>query len=299
MIHEGPALVVGLGSIGVRHQSVLSGLGLSVCTVSRREGLGDFRSITEAIGVVDPAYVVIATETDQHLRALNELVDTGFDGRVLVEKPYADCVAEPVDHCFRALGVGYHLRFHPAVRAFRSALGDSPVLSAQVKVGSHLSDWRPSRDYRTTESAGPGGGVLLDLSHELDLVRWLLGPGTVRYGETFRSGTLEIENEDIAVGVIRLADGGPVCVEMNYLDRVPTRTFLATTSEATVALDLISGFCTVDGLVLHGGLVDRDAVYRSLHLAMLDDDPDICRASEAIEVLEWISAIRGGLHECR
>lgn len=299
MILEGPALVVGLGSIGVRHQGVLSGLGMSVCTVSRRSGLGDYLSITEALGVLDPSYVVIATETDQHLRALNELAETGFDGRVLVEKPYADCVVEPVDYCFLALGVGYHLRFHPAVRAFRSALGDSPVLSAQVKVGSHLPAWRSSRDYRTTESAGPGGGALLDLSHELDLVRWLLGPGTVRYGETFRSGTLEIENEDIAIGVIRLANGGPVCVEMNYLDRVPTRTFFATTREVTVALDLISGLCVADGSVVYGGSVERDSVYRSLHLAMLNDDPDICQVSEAMEVLDWISEIKGGRSECR
>lgn len=292
------ALVVGLGSIGVRHQAVLSESGMTVRTVSRRVGHGDYCSIAEALGVSEPTYVVIATETEQHCRSLQELVDAGFAGRVLLEKPYADRVVEPVSHQFVALGIGYHFRFHPAVRAFRSALGDSKVLSAQVRVGSYLPDWRPGRDYRGTASAGRGGGVLLDLSHELDLVRWLLGPGNVQYGVTGRSGTLDIENEDRAAGTIHLAGGGVVTVEMNYLDQVPNRTFVTTTSEATLILDLVAGCCTINGSIIHDAPVGRDEVYRYLHLATLADDPDVCRVSEALEVLEWIDAFRTGYEEC-
>ena len=292
------ALIVGLGSIGALHRAVLRELGVAVETVSRRAGKGSFRSVAEAVDAVDPDYVVVATETEHHLQSLAELVDTGFSGHVLVEKPYADQLVEPLAHEFQALGVGYNLRFHPSVTVFRSALSGIRVLSAQVRVGSYLPEWRPGQDYRRTSSAGPGGGVLLDLSHELDLVHWLLGPGEVIFGETVRSGTLEINNEDVAVGVIELIEGGPVCIEMNYLDRIPVRTFTATTTNGTIALDLITGCCTVDGLVVSNAPVDRNYTYRQMHSAMLDDDPDICSESEALKVMDWVDSLRGAAKGC-
>jgi len=288
-----PALVVGMGSIGTRHQLVLRELGMEVATVSRRDGEGSYSSISQAVGELDPAYVVVATETEDHRRSLAELANAEFLGHVLVEKPYADQTTEPLEHEFRALGVGYNLRFHPSVQAFRLALNGISVLSAQVRVGSYLPDWRPGQDYQKTSSAGPGGGALLDLSHELDLVRWLLGPGRVIYGKTVRSGTLEIENEDVAVGVIELCEGGPVCVEMNYLDRIPVRTFTVTTTDGSIALDLITGCCTVNGLMVCDTSVERNHTYRRMHLAMLDDDPDICSESEALEVMDWVDSLRG------
>ena len=129
------ALVVGGGSIGMRHQTVLRGLELDVALVSRRTGVGDFTDEMKAISVHDPDYVVVATEAHDHPEALKRLTSAGYRGSVLVEKPVADRpIALQVDG-FRRVGVGYNLRFHPAVDLLRQALAKETVLSAQVRVG--------------------------------------------------------------------------------------------------------------------------------------------------------------------
>ena len=288
------ALVVGHGSIGSRHGEVLTGLGVDVQIVSRRPGIGKFKTITEAIGESETDYVVIATETEHHLQALTELVHTGFRGRVLVEKPYAPTPTKVPEHEFRSFGVAYHLRFHPAVGAFRDALAGETILSAHVRVGSYLPSWRSGRDYRQTASASEGGGVLLDLSHELDLVHWLLGPGEVHYGATFRSGTLEIMNEDLAIAVILIEKGAPVCIEMSYLDRKPVRTFVINTKSSSICLDLIAGTCEVNNVSIYGETVDHNDVYAAMHQGALVDDSRVCGIRGALKVLEWIETIKTG-----
>ena len=99
------AVVVGLGSIGTRHARVLRELGLRVATVSRREG-GDYGSIAHAVATAHPDYVVIATETARHAENLQELAQTGFDGKVLVEKPLFATPAAPPKYPFSHVSVG-------------------------------------------------------------------------------------------------------------------------------------------------------------------------------------------------
>jgi predicted dehydrogenase len=294
MIENLQALVVGYGSIGARHSDALTGLGIEVEIVSRRRHVGKYDTVTEAINGTEVDYVVIATETEHHLQAVTELIHGGYRGRVLVEKPYAPFPLKAPEHSFRSLGVGYHLRFHPAVTAFRNALHGEVILSAHVRVGSYLPSWRVGRDYRQTASASEGGGVVLDLSHELDLVYWLLGPGEIDYGKTFHSGSLEILNEDLAIAVILLNEGAPVCVQMSYLDRKPIWTFVVITQTATVRLDLITGTCEIDDMAVYAEDIGRDDVYSAMHHGVLVDDPRVCGMHEALAVLEWAEKIKNG-----
>ena len=61
-------LVVGYGSIGKRHSSVLNNLGHDTAIVSRRDSKNpkQFRNITEAVKLFNPSYVVIASRTEEH-----------------------------------------------------------------------------------------------------------------------------------------------------------------------------------------------------------------------------------------
>ncbi len=51
------------------------------------------------------------------------------------------------------------------------------TLYTSVECGSYLPDWRPGNNYKKSVSAKKdlGGGVLLELSHELDYIRWIFG----------------------------------------------------------------------------------------------------------------------------
>jgi predicted dehydrogenase len=50
------------------------------------------------------------------------------------------------------------------------------VFSINAIVGQYLPDWRPNQDYLKGMSARiDKGGVMLDLVHEFDYIRWLIG----------------------------------------------------------------------------------------------------------------------------
>ena len=75
---------------------------------------------------------------------------------------------------------GYNLRFSPSLMYFNELIKKNivgQILSVRCEVGQYLPEWRPNKDYRKTVSANfhLGGGVLLELSHEIDYLRWIFG----------------------------------------------------------------------------------------------------------------------------
>ena len=134
------AIMVGAGSIGVRHNHVLEDLGFDVGIVSRRRNVGEFRTVGEAVESSSPSYVVLATGTERHLESLADLIASGCTGQVLLEKPMLDRSAPLPNLPFESIAIGYSMRFHPAVRSLRDALSDQHVLSAQLRYGEHLSN---------------------------------------------------------------------------------------------------------------------------------------------------------------
>jgi predicted dehydrogenase len=250
--------------------------------------------VGEAVTSFDPGYVVIATETENHAQALADLAGSGFSGRVLVEKPILpEPGLVPVDG-FEWTGIGYNLRFHPGVLALRSAIGSDRVLSAHARVGQFLPEWRPGRDYRDTVTAGPAGGVLLELSHELDLLNWLTGPIDVLYGAAVHTGTLEIERDDLAVGVLGLPGGGLASFELSCIDRLANRSLTMTTTDHTVALDLLTGQLQVDGEVVYQCRIARNETFAAMHKAALTGGQDVCSVAEAMTVVSQVQELRSG-----
>ncbi|MCK6499789.1 MAG: Gfo/Idh/MocA family oxidoreductase, partial [Nitrospira sp.] len=174
------ALVVGYGSIGQRHARVLDELGCEVAVVSRRpvEYPRRYDSLATALSGWRPGYVVIASRTNEHFDDLSALITADFAGRVLVEKPLFDVARQMPSNRFSHLAVAYNMRFHPLIMKLRDFLGQQKrLVAAHIYVGQYLPQWRPSTDYRSSYSASRdlGGGVLRDLSHEIDYALWLFG----------------------------------------------------------------------------------------------------------------------------
>ncbi|AWK90250.1 hypothetical protein [Azospirillum thermophilum] len=298
---DGTALVIGQGSIGKRHARLLGELGLEVATVSRRPG-GDFAGIPEALAAGSWDLAVVATETAAHRPALGTLAMKGFTGRVLVEKPLFDHPAPLPDHRFASLHVAYQLRFHPALVWLRHRLRDERVLSVQGYVGQYLPDWRPGRDYRRSYSARAalGGGVLRDLSHELDYLGWILGPWRRLAALGGQSGALEIDSEDVVVLLGELDRCPALSLQLNYLDRQTRRELVINTAFHTVSLDLVTGTGRVDRDPPQMFAVERDGPYRAMHRAILDGTADgPCEAGGGMAVLAAVAAAETAIRERR
>lgn len=290
------AVVAGLGSIGTRHARILAELGLAVATVSRRDG-GDHRSLGEALSRGPVDYVVIATETARHVEALRELADAGFRGTVLVEKPLLAKPERLPAFPFVKLLVAYNLRFHPVMTALAGYIKGRSAITVSAHVGQDIRDWRPGRDHRATASStvAAGGGVLRDLSHELDYLLWLFGPWQRLAALGGASGARDIEVDDHLALLMEMARAQVVQVHLDYLDRAGLRRIRVNLPDETIEADLVRCSLTVNGATTQYAS-ERDASYRAMHLAALGADGPVCSLAEGMAVVDLIDASERALH---
>lgn len=288
------AAVIGYGSIGMRHARILKDMGHEVAVVSRREVGADrtFSTVIQAVDEWEPKYVVVASRTGEHLENVASLAATGYSGKVLIEKPLFDKVHEMPEHGFSDTFVGYNMRFDPVVRRFRELMAETPPHAVHAHAGQRLSEMRPDADYREGYSAdrNQGGGVLRDLSHELDYLNWILGGWQRLTATGGHYSQLEITSDDVFSILFETANCAAVSVHVNYLDNPPKREITALTDKGSIHADLIAGtIITRDGTEVFK--TERDDTFIAQHQAVLDGDESvICTLEEGMEVMRMIEA---------
>jgi len=208
-------LIVGLGSMGRRHLRLARGLMPNADIRVLRHQVasevpefsdGCFFGIEEAIAFA-PQIAAIASPAPFHITIAQALAETGV--HLLVEKPLSaslNGVAHLLKTCKKKgtiLLSGYNLRFLPSLQRFRDLLFEDVIgktLSVRCEIGQYLPSWRPECDYRQGVSGRRelGGGALLELSHEIDYLRWIFGEAVWVNATLSRQRSLEIDVEDTA-----------------------------------------------------------------------------------------------------
>jgi len=296
MTNEAPssALVIGYGSAGKRHARELQALGLKVAVVSRRplEGVLAYDALGPALEAERPDYLVIANETAQHGATLAALVALDYSGRVLVEKPLTRDPEALPEHRFAALYVGYQLRFHPVIQRLRAALSELRPVAVQAYVGQHLATWRPERDYRDSYSsqAEAGGGALRDLSHEIDLLLWLLGGWTRIAALGGNHGVLETNAEDAFAILMETSNCPLVTLQLNCLDRQTRREILVVGDRHTLHADLIAGTLRISDREERFAVASDEPTMAMHRAALAGDTATLCSAGQAEAVMGAVEA---------
>ncbi|MFP3939040.1 MAG: Gfo/Idh/MocA family protein [Thermoanaerobaculia bacterium] len=246
-------LVAGLGTMGRRHLRSLLNLGVGDVALlrSRPEPPEDhpdlpvYTSVQEALAR-RPDLVVVATPASRHLEVALPAARAGC--HLFIEKPLAAGEAGLEELCSEAgkrrlvVAVGYDLRLEPGLLHIRKLLRGGTLgapLALQAQVGQYLPDWRPGRDYRRTVTARRdlGGGVILELSHELDYARWLMGPVHAVSCLAARVGRLETDVETLAMIQLELAGGALGSIQLDCLQRAPSRTCRIVCEQGTILWD--------------------------------------------------------------
>lgn len=240
-------LVIGAGSIGRRHSENLASIGAVAELVSWR-GYST-AMLADRLARADVQGVVIATATQIRLELITACAQA--DVPFYVEKPLAfdtaelAMIAQVAAPVAQRSVIGFMMRYHPAFRYLAGAdLADTYRFGFEI--GHDVTQWRQNWRFSESYAARPmGGGVLLDLCHELDMAACLF-PGLALAGVD-SLGHAAYPGVDVASTIHLTSVSMTGNVVMDYLAPVSTRRITLRGLNRLHDFDLISGRYAVTG----------------------------------------------------
>lgn len=295
-------LIIGYGSIGRRHDEVLSTFvgieSIDIVTKQILKSRVTFLSL-ENVEVLDAYdYFIIASETYKHYEQLAYLELHVKNKLIFCEKPLFE-THKQLDIFQNRVYVGYVLRFHPLVQKLKTLLEDEKVISVIAYCGQYLPTWRKEVDYKTSYSAkkAEGGGVLLDLSHEIDYIQWLFG--TIREVKSYqlKISDLEIDSDDCVTCIAKTSNNVIVSVSMDYISKITRREMMVHTMEHTYVLDFIANRLVqkdkdAQENVYTSNDLERNTMFLQMHQSILAQSSTPCTYHEAQDVMKTITMIQ-------
>lgn len=296
------ALIIGFGSIGKRHYDVLSKLSeirsIDLVTKQNIENKICYKSFEFVNNINQYDYFVIASETNKHFEQLNFLEKNVKDKLIFCEKPLFES-KQDLEIKNNRVFIGYVLRFHPLLEKLKEFVKKEKILLVNAKCGQYLPSWRPNTDYKNCYSAkkDEGGGVLLDLSHEIDYVQWLCGKINEIKSYQVKISDLEISSDDLSMLIGKTNKNILVNISMDYISKITHRKLLVETLEHAYELDFISNKLIKkdkNGLEETYGFsnLERNYMFEKMHLDIFNQQKNVCIFKEALEVMDTISTIQ-------
>jgi predicted dehydrogenase len=302
-------LVVGFGSIAKKHLHNLRQLypNVRLAVWCRPGKVRDSQGLEALFHQVDevlawqPDYVVVASPATLHTEHVVALA--GLRVPMLVEKPLASNLMEGQRLLTALQGpclLGYQLRFTDGFLQLREWLPELGALHlVRLEVGQYLPDWRPDTPIADMVSANPelGGGALLELSHELDLVSHLIGLPTRLYAAEAPASHLKLAVEECVELTLHYAQGPLVQVHLDMLQFKPCRQSKWLGEKGQIEWDMLQNrLCWYDA---HGALVQQmqgqstpqQVAQRQLQ-AWIEQHPGVATATQGLNALRIVDAAR-------
>lgn len=243
-------LIVGLGSIALKHIKALRSINPSSEIFALRssnassvlEGVTNIYSYSE-IEDLKFDFAIVSNPTSLHAEVIESLI--AFNLPLFIEKPlFSDLNNEELVSKVEREGiktyVACNLRFLDCLIFTNDFIKNKRINEVNSYCGSYLPDWRPNVDFRSVYSANKelGGGVHIDLIHEMDYVYWMFGsPDTVN-SVMKNNSSLNISAYDYTNYLLEYPQFA-VNIVLNYYRRDSKRTLEIVTSEGTINVDLI------------------------------------------------------------
>lgn len=246
-------LIIGLGSIALKHIKALQELYPSVVIYALRRKGEPFKGIKGIIEVFDIdeiaidtlSFILISNPTSVHYNTIQKVIR--YKKPLFIEKPLFEALSKEANDLVTEVEkqgiptyVACNLRFLESIIKIKELLVGKRVNEVNVYCGSYLPNWRPNVDFRKIYSANKemGGGVHIDLIHELDYVYWLFGAPIHTQSFFSNKSSLNITAYDYA-NYLWEYDDFSVSVVLNYYRRDSKRTLEILTDEGTYLVDLL------------------------------------------------------------
>jgi len=250
-------LIVGLGAIAKKHIAALNKINSNFelyalrtsLTASIVDGITNIYSFKE-IENISLDFIIISNPTSKHIKTIEALLNLNVP--LFIEKPLSNIleIKNTILKIHKKKIITYmacNMRFLDCLHYVKSKIEVShhQIQEINVYCGSYLPDWRPNIDFRKNYSAIPelGGGVHLDLIHELDYIYWFFGiPQKVN--SVFKNNSLlNIQSVDYANYCIEYPNFC-VSIMLNYYRKQPKRILEIIFDEDVWIIDLLNNKIT-------------------------------------------------------
>lgn len=256
-------IILGYGSIGKRHIKVIKNkypeIEITCVTRQRPKDITCKWIARSEFSTIDRYFDIgiIATPINCHLSDIDTLLSCC--STILVEKPVISLTSLDKDHkrieelSTHRIYVGYNMKFYPILMSIKENMNkiikSNQIYSYYSYCKSHIRTWRGSVEAsRVSLDNAQDGGVLNELSHEIDIFLWVHSYNTPKSSwvkDNFPSlldqvvGIKKLANDHVMCGFDM--DNATAIIDLTFTNHQNTRKIEISTKEKTFVYDLITG----------------------------------------------------------
>lgn len=297
------ALVIGYGSIGKKHAKILKNLNeideVVILTSQQKIPYRKINSLNK-IKKLNPFYIVIASPTYKHYEQLKFLEKNLSKKKILVEKPLFEKIYN-LKIKNNKVYIGYNLRFNPLIIFIKKILKKIKVIFVSVYCGYYLPYWRKNIHYTKSYSSSKikGGGVILDLSHEIDYITYIFGKIKILNFIKKKISNLNISSEDFFFLNGTSEKSKIIQVNLNYISKKKIRNIKIESNKFGLYGDIINNKLEIvykNKIKVKKWKDDKDFLdtYKKQHLAIIKnkDKELLCNFNEGFKIFKFLNKLR-------
>lgn len=287
-------LIIGYGSIGIKHSNILSRIvgkkNIYIFSKNKSHTFNKIEFLDKNLQKnID--YIIISSKTSDHLKHL-KLVDNIFlNKKVLIEKPlYKKDIKLNFNN--NKYYVAYNLRYHPGFSDLNKFIKKRKVLNVNIQCLSDINKWKNFSEYNNYNlKKNFGGGVHLDLSHEIDYLFWIFGK-IKKYNFLLRKlSDSTIDSFDLLNLNGTLENGGNFHLSLNYFSKIEKRELHVDCGDISFLLKFVDNTLQINSKKNNNKFIKYkfkiNDTFKLMHLDILKNDkPIACSLFESNQILK-------------
>ena len=293
-------LVIGYGAAGKRHVKILEKFKVKkiyVLTKQQIPGHNIIRNFSE-VKNLNPDFIIIASITSLHLKYFYLIEKFFRNKKILIEKPVFHKFVK-IKKTKNKFYVGYNLRFNPGLIYLKSQIKNKKIIFVNINCSSYLPDWRKNIDNKISMSTNSksGGGVLLELSHEIDYLKWIFGDFKILSSFNKKVSKLKTRVDDILILNALTKKKVVINMTINFFSKIKKREILVHGNDISMSFDILKNNLNI---------YKKKQIYQkkwsnfSMEKTYFDQfksifskkNTNLCSLKEGIEIMKKISMIK-------